>query len=137
MPVNAVDHATIEFEGEMVGLHRSGNGRSCTLHDACGKLTGCDDLVRFRHATIETSPGVFEDAFKAVWVRDAVETCVVGFLSKFDAAAAYDKYSKKFDQITELYDHSEEPVKKLGSERMGGVPAFIPLDHVLSNEDVD
>ena len=137
MPENAVDPATIESDGEIVGLHRSGNGESSTSHDASGEFIGCHGLVRFRHATIETSPGVFEDALKAVWVRDAVETCVVGFLSRFDATASYDKYFKKFGQITELYDHSEEPVKKLRSERMGGVAAFILLDHVLSKEDVN
>lgn len=69
------------MEGEIVGLLQSNNGRSCEIHDACGKSLKVGEMVVFQSTLVEIN-GATETAIKAVVIRDGRESCTVGFLSR-------------------------------------------------------
>ena len=66
---------------EIIGLHCSTNGRSCTQHAVCGSCVVVGDLLRLRR-TVVTVNGVEEEAYKVVKIEDLAETCTVAFIPR-------------------------------------------------------
>jgi hypothetical protein len=120
-------------DGEIVGLLESSNGRSCASHECCGKHIFPDDLVRFRLAVANVE-GRIEQAIQVVRVRDGSESCTIGFLPRNLVKSDKDKYVGKFAQIIELYENSENEVKRRKSHRNRGAASFRLLDDIQQQE---
>jgi hypothetical protein len=120
-------------DGEIVGLYESSNGQSCASHECCGKHICLDVLVRFRLAVAEVE-GRIEQAIQVVRVRDGSESCTIGFLQRNLVKSDKDKYVGKFAQIIELYENSENEVKRRKSHRNIGAASFRMLDDIQQQQ---
>ena len=59
---------------EIVGLESSSNGRSCTIHRACGTSVAAGDVLRLVRCTVPVN-GETEEAVKCAKVVDSVDKC--------------------------------------------------------------
>lgn len=120
-------------DGEVVGLHGKSNGRSCASHECCGHHLLLDDLVRLRLCVVDIE-GRTEEAIQVVRIRDGSESCVVGFLPRNLVRSSRMKYIDQFAQIIELYECSENSVKRRKSQRNKGMASFRLLQDIPINE---
>ena len=120
-------------DGEVVGLHCSSNGRSCTAHAVCGAHLRPNDLVRFKFTLIDVA-GRVEEALKVVRVVDGTEMCVVGFSPQHVVTTRRDKFEDKFAQIIEVYDNSDNCVRRSKSKRVAGCASFRLLEQIPRTE---
>lgn len=118
------------MDGEIVGLLKGGNGRSCTCHDVCGKYLASGDLIVFK-ATL-TDEG--EQAIKAVVVKDGTELCTVAFLPRNVVVLQAEEFQGKFAQVLDLYEESSNRHKRRKSKDNYGMASFILLDNIVSQE---
>ena len=120
------DHVDLEI----VGLESSSNGRSCTLHRACGASVEPQDVLRLVRCTV-TVNGEPEEAIKAVKVVDSVDTCTVAYVPRVQASLAkVQAHLNKFVQVVELYGRSSNAYKRsksAGNRGMASV-AFLKED---------
>jgi len=123
----------MERDGEIVGLHGTSNGRSCTSHACCGENLSPDDLIRFKFDVIEIE-GHVEDAIKVVRIRDGAESCVVGFLPRNIVKVFKEKFVGQFAQVIELYDDSENTTMRRKSHRNKGMASFRLLQDIPEQE---
>jgi hypothetical protein len=88
---------------EIVGLHASSNGRSCSVHSCCGDFLKIGDLLRLCKCVVTTN-GKLQDAINCVRIIDGTRSMVKNV-----------KIEKKLDtlvQVLELYDNSENTHKR-------------------------
>jgi len=116
-------------DGEIVGLHSSNNGRSCTIHDCCGDHLALGDLIRFK-LDIVSIEGIVEKAIRAIRIVDDTELCTIGFLPRNIVRTSKDKYIGKFAQIIELYDYSDMEAKRRKSHRNLDIASFRLLENI-------
>ena len=131
-----------QHDGEIVGLHNPGNGRSCNQHDCCGLHVRPGDLIRLKREVMEViyqqdgdpEPDArFETVIKAVVIRDGVEACTVGFLPRHVACRPQEAafLHRKFGQILELYaDDPEDRMRANKSRRNHGMASYRLLDDI-------
>ena len=110
-------------DGEVVGLHCSSNGRSCTAHAVCGAHLRPNDLVRFKFTLIDVA-GRVEEALKVVRVVDGTAMCAVGFLPQHVVTTRRDKFEDKFAHC----------VRRSKSKRMAGCASFRLLEQIPRTE---
>ena len=97
---------------EIVGLHHSSNGRSCSIHQRCGSSVLVGDVLRLVNTTV-TVDGVDEPAIKCVKVIDGIDTCTVAFVPRVQAQLSKVKDNiNRFVQVVELYTDSDSPYKR-------------------------
>lgn len=120
-------------DGEIVGLGASSNGRSCVSHECCGHHLVMDDLIRLRSCIVDVD-GRVEEGIRVARIRDGVESCIVGFLPRNLVKSNKEKYADKFAQVIELYDSSENSVKRRKSYRNKGMASFRLLEDIPLNE---
>jgi len=99
------------FDGEIVGLQETANGRSCFQHACCEKTIKVGDVVHFQATTVRVA-NFDEFAVQAVLQGDAGHACVVGFLPKASIARTASRYVNKQAVIVSLVDHSPNSVNK-------------------------
>ncbi len=132
-----------QHDGEIVGLDKPENGRSCNMHECCGRHLHVGDIVRFKVVVLEvcyedTDEGGeldqrLEQVVKAVVIVDGAEMCTVGFLPRHVAARQVQVavLNNKFAQIIELYNNARAgSARHNKSLRNHGVASFILLDNV-------
>jgi hypothetical protein len=67
---------------EIVGLHASNNGRSCSvLHSCCGDFLKVGDLLRLQKCVMTTN-GKLHDAIKCVHIIDGADSCTAAFVPR-------------------------------------------------------
>ena len=119
---------------EIVGLLSSTNGRSCTLHDCCGKEVEVGDVLRLVACTVSVD-GVVEEALKLVRVLDGVDQCTVAFVPRvLMSLPAVKNHINKFVQVSELYKESENSYKRDKSYKNCGMAKVSTLDEEGLNE---
>lgn len=97
---------------EIVGLESGTNGRSCTIHRACGATVEVGDVLRLVRCTV-TINGEAEEAIKCVKVVDSIDTCVVAYVPRVQALLPKtEEHLNKFVQVVEVYAHSASPYKR-------------------------
>jgi hypothetical protein len=76
--------------------------------------------------------GVDQAGSKTVLVLDGMELCTVGFLAKIIPALkkTSDEFVKKFSQVIELYESSENSSKRAKSHNNLGVCSFRLLEDI-------
>jgi hypothetical protein len=140
----AILEGTVDVrDGELVGLHASSLGRSCTRHVACGQELEVSSIVRFRREVmlvddatgVEGGPGrAPETVVKAILIEHGQESCTVGFLPRHIALRPElsQRLHGQFAQIIELYDVLDEGVsyKRTKSMRNHGMAAYILLNDI-------
>lgn len=112
---------------EIVGLESSTNGRSCSIHTACGTSVKKGDILRLVPCVVTINHEV-EPALKCVKVIDAVDTCTVGFVPRVQSQLKrIREHSDQFVQVTELYAESESPYKRTKSYSNHGMASAVLL----------
>ena len=66
---------------EIVGLHASTNGRSCSVHSCCGDFLKVGDLLRLQKCVVTTN-GELQDAIKCVRIIDGADSCTAAFVPR-------------------------------------------------------
>ena len=115
---------------EIVGLESSSNGRSCTIHRACGMGVAVGDVLRLVRCTVSVNRET-EEAVKCVKVVDSVDTCTVAYVPRVQARLAkVEGHINKFVQVVELYDGSANAYKQAKSTSNHGMAsvAFLKED---------
>jgi hypothetical protein len=122
-------------DGCIVGLHHHGNGRSCILHDKCGRQVQVNSLIRFKACHVRVNKQ-YEEAIKAVLVVCGEERCTVGFLprSVSQQPDAKDKYQDEFAIILYLYSESDDIDEVAESDLVLGKALFRLLKNIPSFE---
>ncbi len=74
-----------QIDGEIVGLHRENNGRSCASHECCGRILKVGNLVKFYECIVDMDV-VPEEGLKAILLKPVdntwLEEYTVGFLAR-------------------------------------------------------
>jgi ABC-type sugar transport system ATPase subunit len=119
------------IDGYIVGLHHHGNGRSCILHDVCGRDVQVNSLIRFKTCQVRINKR-YEEAIKAVWVVCGEERCTVGFLPRSVAhePGAKENYQDEFAMILYLYSDSEDINEISESNMVLGKASFRLLKNI-------
>lgn len=122
------------FDLEIVGLDMSSNGRSCTVHAACGQTLQVGDIVRLVK-TIVAVEGVMEDAVKAVRVSDGVDGCTVGFVpfALIETDLVRNNLDK-FGIVRFLYKESSNSYQRRKSYQNYGMAGISLLSEIPKNE---
>jgi hypothetical protein len=121
LPVAAVVTMSSSPEFEIVGLNANTNGRSCTLHECCGKEVEPGDVLRLVPTSVSID-GVIEDAVKCVLVIQGNDTCTVGFVPRVIANTEMVKeHHYLFVQVKEVYDDSDNTYKHKKSYKNHGM----------------
>lgn len=119
--------------GEIVGLHGDSNGRSCESHRVCGAHVQPGDCLRFKLVIVDIDNEV-QEAIACHRIKDGVESCRIGFLSRNLAARSKHQFENKFAQVLELYEQSENVAKRNKSYRNKGMASFRLLEFIPINE---
>jgi hypothetical protein len=123
-----LDQTIPEFE--IVGLHHNSQGRSCTMHEHCGKHVLEGDVLRLVRVVLQvTQDKEPEEAIKLVKIVDGTEACVVGFVPR--AFAKMETIQNKVGSyafVLELYDISTNKYKRHLSKRNYGVASCLFVD---------
>jgi hypothetical protein len=115
---------------EIVGLHRNTNGRSCSIHECCGKYVTVGSLLRLVPCVVEID-GVSEEAIKLVHVFGGSDTCHVAFIPRyFIPSIIRANRLNSFVQVVELYGDSISPHKREKSYKNGGMASCIFLEDI-------
>ena len=112
-------------QGEIVGIHQSSNGRSCSRHICCGECLKPGDLITFELTVVDVN-GIDEMVVKAV--NDS--NCVVGFLPKAYIARKCSQWINKRAEIICLYDNSTNQIDRARSLQNYGIAKFEIHDSV-------
>ena len=114
---------------EIVGLHATTNGRTCTAHECCGRIVVKGSVIRLVECIVERD-GNDELAVKCVLVNaDGVDTCTVGFVPRIYVQQGKVKdHLNKFVVVKELYNNSDNTYKRSVSHRNLGAAAASFLD---------
>jgi hypothetical protein len=116
---------------EIVGLHRSEEGRCCAQHPCCGRHLVKDDLVRLVSQVVQIGDNEPEEAIKVVRILDGTECCTVAFVP-----CAYARLPRiknkvgKFAIVMELFDDNPNPFKKRLSDKNFGMASCLLIDDV-------
>ncbi len=127
-----VDEDVTRWDGEIVGIYCSNNGRSCEMHECCGETLEADQVLRFKKEL------VFEDGevivrVKVVRIHNGQEKCHVGYLPRVVVRYMADKYIEQFAVVMEIYKESEEAYKNVKSRHNGGMASFRLIQDIPSN----
>jgi len=129
-------------DGEIVGIHASSLGRSCTRHVACGQELEVSDIIRFKQEVMLVDEEVGaaggegrapETVVKAILIEHGQESCTVGFVPRHIALRPEEsrRLHGQFAQIIELYDLLDEGTyKRTKSIRNHGMAAYILLNDI-------
>ena len=95
------------WDGELLGLNASSNGRSCEQHECCGKAVKPDDVIRFKLAVVEAVLGKPLEMIKAVIIKDSTELCTDPLHHSKRGMYHHQKWSKSDFQghTAQLYQH--------------------------------
>lgn len=113
----------MNLEGEIVGLRGTGNGRMCEIHyNGCGCNVKVGERIRFRSFVVEMEGNeVF--SIGAVKVSDGVESCLIGFLPRYQLNTQGDVIGK-YGTITKLYAVSPRAAEREIDHRNVGVARY-------------
>jgi hypothetical protein len=116
-------------DGTIVGLHGTTNGRSCSLHEVCGRLVKVDSLVWFKSCYVNINSRV--EAIKAVLVQCGKETCTIGFLPRVVSLQpdARGTYNDEFAVIVYLHVDLDDNKTRQEGDKVLGMACF----HLLKN----
>ena len=120
---------------EIVGLHASSNGRSCSVHTCCGDHVVVGDLIRLVKCLVSINGGEVEESIKCVRIFQGTDTCTIGFIPR--SVANSDKVKAElgcFMQVIELYDDSSSNYKRRKSDFNKGMAACILLSSIPQAE---
>ena len=95
------------WDGELLGLNASSNGRSCEQHECCGKAVKPDDVIRFKLAVVEAVLGKPLEMIKAIIIKDSTELCTDPLHHSKRGMYHHQKWSKSEIQghTAQLYQH--------------------------------
>ena len=122
------------FSGEIVGLRKGSNGRSCGMHAVCGDSLCVNDLIKFKKVVVEVE-GKCIHAVCVKVIKDATECCIVGFIPQVEVAARGDFLNNKYAQVVEFYNNLQDNdiVRRERDHRYCGVASYLLLESI-SNE---
>jgi hypothetical protein len=78
--------------------------------------------------------GKLQDALAAVRIFDGTETCIVGFLPHNIVTSAREEFNWQYAQILELYETSENRMKRRKSNQNYGIASFRLLNNIQQQE---
>jgi hypothetical protein len=123
-----------ERDLEIVGLHASTNGRSCSVHTYCGQHVKVGDLLRLVKCVV-TINGYTQEAVKCVRIVDGTDSCHVAFVPiPFARSAKITSKLGDFVYVLELYDKPDSAYKRSKSATKKGMAACIFLDSIPQAE---
>jgi hypothetical protein len=125
-----------DIDLEIVGLLSSSNGRSCTIHAACGESARVGDRLRLVN-TVVTIEGLVEPAIKLVKMIDGdIEGCTMGFVPRVQASLPRVLVHVGKDcVIKELYSCSPNRYKRARSYRNMGMAGVVLLTGDVNDND--
>jgi hypothetical protein len=130
--VDDYDDETADIE--IAGLHSPTNGRSCTIHEVCGRNVKPGDLLRLVR-TVVCVRGNNVDALKCVRVMDGVDGCTVAFVPKhFLKMQLVQDNINKFVYVKEMYRLSHNLYKREKSSMNFGMASCIFLENIEQDE---
>jgi hypothetical protein len=112
---------------EIVGLHASNNGRSCSVHPCCGDFLKVGDLLRLVKCVV-TMNGELQDAIKCVRIINGTDSCCAAYVPRSMVKSVGVKILNElnsFVQVLELYDDSESSHKRRKSHFNKGMASCI------------
>ena len=121
---------------EIVGLHASNNGRSCSVHPCCGDFLKVGDLLRLVKCIV-TVDGELQDAIKCVRIVDGADSCTAAYVPRSMVKRVSEKILNElnsFVQVLELYDVSESSHKRRKSHFNKGMASCIFIASIPSTE---
>lgn len=120
---------------EIVGLHSSSSGRSCSLHAVCGEHVTPGDVLRLVRTTVNIT-GAVEEAIKCVLVVDGTDTCNVAFVPRVQGRTDKVKnHINKFVQVKELYVDSPNSYKRSKSQHNYGMASVSFLSEDIRRDE--
>ena len=131
-------------DGEIVGLHKSTNGRTCVQHPCCGQYVAAGDLVHLKRDVVFVCPeepnqdapqadALVETVVKAVLVRDGTEMCTIGFLRR--SIAVRPAAVERCTDHRAFYDLCDQgSYKKTKSLQNSSIASFHLLDDIHEGE---
>ncbi|KAE9246626.1 hypothetical protein PF001_g24608 [Phytophthora fragariae] len=111
---------------DIVGCDAGDAGRSCTVHDVCGKHLKIDDAIVFRGEAVMADNGDVEYAVKAYVIRLGAQLCHVGFLPR-RLLRQRTAYENKMATVVEDLRKSDNSQKRRRSERNKGIGHSVSL----------
>ena len=93
-------------EGIIVGLLHGDNGRSCDLHEVCGRSLRVGDMISFEtgsHPVSNWGECTTKRHISAHLVVDGLPTCLVGFIPQRHVGRLSDELNGRSGVITEVY----------------------------------
>lgn len=99
---------------EIVGLHASNNGRSCSVHACCGDFLKVGNWLHFVKC-IKTVDSKLQDAIKYVCIVDGTDSCTAAYVPRYMVKTVSEKILNDFNsfvQVLELYDDNESSHKQ-------------------------
>jgi hypothetical protein len=112
--------------GESVGLAEGSGGRSCESHEKFLDHLAVDDLVKFKVCVMEVRQKE-DTVINAVKIRDGVESCHVGFLSRHIV------YVQRFESLQTSIVISWRFIKTLKTlQRRERIAVFVALHPFIS-----
>lgn len=120
---------------EIVGLAHHSNGRSCTLHEVCGRHVMVGDVLRLVK-TVVTVNNIPEEGIVCVKVIDGVDSCKVGFVPRMMASLdRVQNHLNKFVVVKELYESSDNSYKRVKSHKNMGMACVALLDENAGRDE--
>jgi hypothetical protein len=119
-----------DIDLEIVGLCSSTNGRSCTVHKACGLSVVVGDILRLKE-TVVTISGKTEKAVKLVKIADGTEACTVAYLPRMVLnTPTVRRNINNFCIVKELYCKSKSAFIRQKSYRNLGMAGVVLLNEI-------
>ena len=128
-----------EWVVEIVGIRECNRGRSCAVHECCGKALKVDSVVRIKACSIWISElNKEEDAIEVVLVSGGKDTCRVGFLPAFLIDDARLVHNRLAQVVSFLEDRTEKKLLNKNNQFRGMCRAqVIDMDIVHGSQDED
>jgi hypothetical protein len=129
----AIRSVPVSSNFEIVGLYGDSNGRCCAEHSECGRHLRVGDICRLVKTQVRINSEE-EDAIALVKIKDATETCTVGFIprSMLKNKIVLNQVEKEV-QVLEIYEQSENTTKQRMAKRNHGMASVCPLSMVPRN----
>jgi hypothetical protein len=120
-----------DIDMEIVGLLSDTNGRSCSVHTACGEYVRVGDLLRLKKTCVVVN-GKTETAIKLNKITDdGVEGCTVAFVPRIHLTTPIVlRNINCFCRVKELYCNSKYTFIREKSHRNMGMAGVVLLNEI-------
>ena len=116
---------------EIVGLHASNQGRSCSVHSCCGEYVDVGDLLRLVKIRRSVNGGPnYCFQIKCFRIVDGTDSCLVAYIPahRVKNVEGYIYNESAVLQVIELYHDSEAEHKREKSDLNKGMAGCVFID---------